>query len=352
MASDTLTPATVVLPQTIEHELFGAMAVPQFSDVQEAAKRIAPFVRRTPLLFSRSLSDLAGGNVWLKTECLQITGSFKLRGAFNAILSLSEDQLKNGIVAYSTGNHGQAIAWAANALGVKATIVMPADAPKNKVKKALAKGAQVVHYDRMTQSREEIGMQLLKETGATLIPPGDFPAVLAAQGTVALEALEDLPDAERQNLGLFAAPCGGGGMMAGCNLALRELSPHTRRVAVEPAAFDDTVRSLASGQREVNAKTASSICDALQAVTPAQLPFTVNQPLLSAAVSVTDEEVLKAMKFAIEDLRLVVEPGGAVALAALLAGKLDLGGQSAVIVLSGANVDLPLLEQALATASV
>ncbi|THU05539.1 threonine/serine dehydratase [Lampropedia puyangensis] len=324
------------------------MAVPTFAEVQEAADRIAPYIRRTPLLFSRSLSDMAGGEVWLKPECLQITGSFKLRGAFNAILSLTPEQREQGVIAYSTGNHGQAIAWAADVLNVNATIVMPADAPKNKVQKALAKGAKVVQYDRMTQSREAIGMQLLAETGATLIPPGDSPAVLAAQGTVALEALQDLPAATRNQLALFAAPCGGGGMMAGCNLTLQALSPGTRRVAVEPAAFDDTVRSLASGTREHNAKSAQSICDALQAVTPAQLPFTINQPLLGQAISVNDNEVLAAMRFALEDLRLVVEPGGAVALAALLAGKLPLHGASAVIVLSGANVDMPLLVQALA----
>lgn len=336
------------MPAQIEHELFGPMAVPTFADVQEAATRIAPYVRRTPLLFSRRLSDLAGGRVWLKPECLQLTGSFKLRGAFNAMLTLSEAQRRSGVIAYSTGNHGQAIAWAAKTLGVQATIVMPADAPRNKVQKALDQGAKVVHYDRRTQSREQIGMELIARTGGTLIPPGDYPAVLAAQGTVALEALEDLPAADREDLGLFAAPCGGGGMMAGCNLSLKALSPHTRRVAVEPAAFDDTVRSLAEGTRAVNPKTAASICDALQAVTPAQLPFTINRVMLDAAVSVTDEQVLAAMRFALEELRLVVEPGGAVALAALLAGKLDIAAQSAVIVLSGANADTPLLAQALA----
>lgn len=341
-------PSLAELPSSIQHELFGVMRVPTFADVELAAERIAPYIRRTPLLFSRSLSERTGARIWLKPECLQITGSFKLRGAFNAILSLSQAQRQNGVIAYSTGNHGQAIAWAAATLGVQATIVMPADAPKNKVKKALEQGAKVVHYDRMTQSREEIGMQLLAETDATLIPPGDFPEVLAAQGTVALEALQDLPADDLAQLGLFAAPCGGGGMMAGCNLSLAALSPQTRCVAVEPAAFDDTVRSLASSTRQSNPKSADSICDALQAVTPAELPYAINGLRLSQAVSVSDTEVLAAMRFAIEDLRLVVEPGGAVALAALLAGKLPLEGQSAVVVLSGANVDLPLLSQALA----
>lgn len=335
------------LPEQIEHEMLGTLRVPRFEDVEQAAETIASFVRHTPLIHSASLSKIAGGNVWLKLECLQLTGSFKLRGAFNAILSLTAEQRQKGVVAYSTGNHGQAIAWAANQLGVAATIVMPNDAPKNKVEKALAKGAKVVQYDKKTESREEIGMRLLKETGATLIPPGDHPLVLAAQGTVALEALQDLPAEEKENLGLFAAPCGGGGMMAGCCLTMATLCPQTRRVAVEPAEFDDTVRSLASEQREKNPKTANSICDALQAVTPAELPYAINGQLLSDAISVSDDEVKKAIRFAMEDLRLVVEPGGSVALAALLAGKLPLEGRSAIIVLSGANIDTPLLRSIL-----
>ncbi|QEI05894.1 threonine/serine dehydratase [Pigmentiphaga aceris] len=335
------------LPDTIAHELLGSLRVPRFADVQAAAQAIAPYVRRTPLIHSASLSERAGGNVWLKLECQQLTGSFKLRGAFNAILALNEEERARGVVAYSTGNHGQAIAWAASKLGVPATIVMPVDAPRNKVEKALAKGAQVVHYDRRIESREEIGMRLMSQSGASLVPPGDHPLVLAAQGTVALESVQDLPADEQARLGLFAAPCGGGGMMAGCCLALDALVPTARRIAVEPEAVNDTVRSLASGQRETNPSTASSICDALMAVTPAELPWAINGALLSGAVSVTDDEVLAAMRFGMEDLRLVLEPGGAVALAALLAGKLSLQGQSAVIVLSGANVDLPLLRTAL-----
>ncbi len=340
-------PRAADLPLEIAHTLLGRLRVPRFADVQAAAHAIAPHVRRTPLVHSASLSERAGGNVWLKLECQQLTGSFKLRGAFNAILALDEAQRGRGVVAYSTGNHGQAIAWAASTLGVPATIVMPIDAPRNKVDKALAKGARVVHYDRRTESREDIGMRLMAETGATLVPPGDHPLVLAAQGTVALEAVQDLPAGEAQRLGLFAAPCGGGGLMAGCCLALDALAPAARRIAVEPAAFDDTVRSLASGRRETNPASASSICDALLAVTPAELPYAVNGVLLSGAVAVTDDDVLTAMRFGLEDLRLVLEPGGSVALAALLAGKLPLQGRSAVIVLSGGNVDLPLLRSAL-----
>ncbi|MDM0119684.1 threonine ammonia-lyase [Variovorax arabinosiphilus] len=338
------------LPAHIEHAMLGTMRVPRFDDVQRAAQAIAPHVRRTQLLRSPRLDALAGGAVWLKPESLQVTGSFKARGAFNALLALTPAERQRGVVAYSTGNHGQAIAWAARQLGVSATIVMPVDAPKNKVARAIAQGAQVVHYDREKESREDIGMRLLAETGGTLVPPGDHPDVLAAQGTVALEALEDLPPGEREKLGLFAAPCGGGGLMAGCCLVLDALSPQARRVAVEPASFDDTVRSLQSGRRETNAPGARTLCDALQAATPAELPFAINQPLLSQAVSVTDDEVAHAMRFALEELHLVVEPGGSVALAALLAGHLSLDGQGAVIVLSGGNVDLPVLQAAMVRA--
>jgi threonine dehydratase len=346
--TSTSSTSAAALPDHIEHAMLGTMRVPRFDDVLRAAQAIAPYVQRTPLLRSPALDALAGGTVWIKPESLQVTGSFKARGAFNALLALTPQQRERGVVAYSTGNHGQAIAWAARQLGVSATIVMPVDAPKTKVARALAQGAKVVHYDRERESREDIGMRLLAETGGTLVPPGDHPEVLAAQGTVALEALQDLPAGARETLGLFAAPCGGGGLMAGCCLALDALSPGARRVAVEPAGFDDTVRSLRSGRRETNAPGARTLCDALQAVTPAELPFAINQPLLHEAVAVTDAEVARAMRFALEELHLVVEPGGSVALAAMLAGDVSLRGQSAVLVLSGGNVDLPVLQSVMA----
>ena len=332
----------------ITHEMLGTLPVPTLQDVLQAAEAIAPHVVRTPLLRSPRLDALAGAPVWLKAECLQLTGSFKVRGAFNALLALDAAQRARGVVAYSTGNHGQAIAWAARQLGVPATVVMPSDAPRTKVNRALAQGARVVHYDRARESREAIGMRLLAETGGTLVPPGDHPAVLAAQGTVALEALEAMPKGARAELGLFAAPCGGGGLMAGCGLVINALRSGARLVAVEPEGFDDTARSLRSGGRERNAAGAQSLCDALQAVTPAELPFAINRCLLDAAVAVSDAEVRAAIRFALEELHLLVEPGGSVALAALLAGKLDLQGRPAVLVLSGGNVDLPVLKALLA----
>ena len=329
---------------TIQHEMLGTLRVPTFADVEAAAASIAPYVRRTPLLRSPRLDALAGAPVWLKTECLQVTGSFKARGAFNAMLALSPEERGRGVVAYSTGNHGQAIAWAGKTLGLNATVVMPVDAPRNKVERATSQGARVVHYDRRTESREDIGMRLLAETGGTLVPPGDHPLVLAAQGTVALEALQDLPAEARANLGLFAAPCGGGGLSAGCGLVIDAISPHTRQVAVEPAGYDDTVRSLHNGRRTPNAPGATTLCDALMAAIPAELPYEINSRFLDSATAVTDAEVRAAVRFALEELHLLVEPGGAVALAALLAGKLDLQGRDAVVVLSGGNIDLPLLQ--------
>ncbi|WP_232464580.1 threonine ammonia-lyase [Bordetella genomosp. 8] len=331
------------LPATIEHEMLGTLRVPGHEDVLAAAERIRPYVRHTPLLRSPKLDELAGAPVWLKLENLQVTGSFKARGAFNALLNLDSAQRARGVVAYSTGNHGQAVAWAARTLGMPATIVMPVDAPANKVEKARRHGARVVQYDRERESRETIGMRLLEETGATLVPPGDHPDVLAAQGTLALEALHDLPPEALKNLGLFATPCGGGGMAAGCALALQALAPQARLVAAEPAGYDDTVRSLASGKREPNAPGAKTLCDALMAAIPAELPYAINGRRLDAAVAVTDEQVIDAIRFALEELRLVVEPGGAVALAALLAGHISTQGRDALIVLSGGNIDLPLL---------
>ncbi len=327
----------------IEHESLGTMRVPSYCDVAQALRRIKPHVASTPLVRSPVLDRIAGAPVWLKTENLQVTGSFKARGAFNAMLRLSEAERVRGVVAYSTGNHGQAVAWAAKCLGIRATVVMPVDAPSNKIARAEGYGARVVRYDRLVESRETIGMRLLEETGGTLLPPGDHPDVLAGQGTVALEAIEALPQTARVNLGTFAAPCGGGGLLAGCSLVMAELHRTARIVAVEPCGFDDTLRSLETGFREVNAPGSRTLSDALQAITPAQLPFEINRHYLTEGLAVTDEEVSTAIRFCLKELRMVVEPGGAVALAALLSDRLKLEGKDAVVVLSGGNVDMSLL---------
>src|SRR5450830_1728311 len=329
---------------SIRHSLLGEIKVPVFHDVEQAAQRIKDHIRRTPLLRSPVLDEIAGARVWLKAENLQVTGSFKARGAFNALLSMSPEQRSRGVIAYSTGNHGQAIAWAAKQLNTKASIVMPSDAPKNKILGALKQGAEVRQYDRR---HETIGMQILAETGGTLIPPGDHPDVLAGQGTVILEAIADLQRETEEGLDNFITPCGGGGLAAGSSLVLKALSPSTRIFAVEPADFDDTVRSLASGRRESNAAGSQSICDALQAVTPAELPYEINRHALTGAVAVSDAEVAAAIRFALEQLHVLVEPGGCVALAAVLAGKLALNGGNTMLVLSGGNIDMPLLETVL-----
>src|SRR5450830_403080 len=333
--------------QSIRHSLLGEIKVPVFHDVEQAAQRIRDHIRRTPLLRSPVLDEIAGVRVWLKAENLQVTGSFQARGAFNALLSMSPEQRSRGVTAYSTGNHGQAIAWAAKQLNTKASIVMPSHAPKNKILGALKQGAEVRQYDRRHESREAIGMQLLAETGGTLIPPGDHPDVLAGQGTVILEAIADLQRETEEGLDNFITPCGGGGLAAGSSLVLKALSPSTRIFAVEPADFDDTVRSLASGRRESNAAGSQSICDALQALTPAELPYEINRHALTGAVAVSDAEVAPAIRFALEQLHVLVEPGGCVALAAVLAGKLALNGGNTMLVLSGGNIDMPLLETVL-----
>ena len=335
-------------PAAIEHETLGSLRVPVYHDVLQAMARIVEHTLRTPLLRSARLDALCGGRVWIKPENLQHTGSFKLRGALNALCALDAAQLARGVVAYSTGNHGQAAAYAARLLGARATIVMPQDAPQNKVAKARGHGAEVVLYDRRHESREEIGARLVAHSGAVLIPPGDHPDVIAGQGTLALEALRDMPHAERNVLEAFVAPCGGGGMLAGCGLVIEQLQPSARLIAAEPAACDDTARSLRSGRRESNPEGAATICDALLARTPAQLPFAINRKFLDAVLTVSDAEVGAAIRFALHELRLVIEPGGAVALAAACAGRLRLQGGSALLVLSGGNIDLPLLEQLLA----
>ncbi len=323
----------------IEHAELGAMRVPTIADVKAAESALSGRILKTPLLNSPKLDALVGGTVWLKTESLQVTGSFKARGALNALLAMSLEQRRSGVIAYSTGNHGQAIAWAARQLGVQATIVMPHDAPANKIQRAIDHGAEIVRYDRTRESREAIGMRLLREGGGTLIPPGDHPEVLAAQGTVALEALQQLSATARKDLAVFAAPCGGGGLMAGCALVINDLSASTLLCAVEPASFDDTVRSLVADRREGNSPGATTACDALQAVTPAELPFEINRNLVDLALGVTEAEVRAAVTFAAEELRIVVEPGGAVALAAAMGGRLPLAHRHAIVVLSGGNID-------------
>ena len=316
--------------------------LPTFVDVAAAAERLAGVARITPLLESDALNALVGGRVLLKAEPLQHTGSFKFRGAYNAI-SQSDAP---AVVAYSSGNHAQGVARAARLLGRQATIVMPADAPAIKLANTRADGAEVRLYDRQSESREAIGAAIAAATGAVLIRPYDDPHIIAGQGTAGLELAEQaratgaIPDAA-------LIPCGGGGLIAGCGLALAELCPGIEIFAVEPAAFDDTGRSLAAGARLSNPADGCSICDALLAPCPGELTFALNRRLLAGGLVASDAAVRRAIGFAFRHLKLVVEPGGAVALAALLAGAFDARGRTVAIVLSGGNVDPAAFAEAL-----
>lgn len=315
-----------------------------FADVQAAAARLAGRIRRTPMLRHRALDEAAGGVVLVKPEPLQITASFKLRGATNAALQLPEGA--RGVVTHSSGNHGQAAA-AAHALGLRALIAMPEDAAQVKVDATRAWGAEIHRFDRHGTDREAMVEELAQRHGLHVIPPYDHPHVIAGQGTAMLELIEDARAA-----GLapaqFAICTGGGGLLAGSALSISALCPGARIFAVEPEGWDDTTRSLRAGQRLPNDLRGTNYCDALLAKEPGVLTFAINQRLVTGGLVVSEAEVRAAMRFAFTHLKLVVEPGGAVALAALLAGKLPTQGATTAIILSGGNVDPAVFREALA----
>ena len=321
--------------------------LPTVADIAAAAARLAGLAERTPLLSSAALDARAGGRVFLKPECLQRTGSFKFRGAFNRLSLIPEDLREGGVVACSSGNHAQGVAAAAALFGMRSTIVMPADAPAMKIARTRALGAEVVLYDRQTEDRDAIAHAIAGPRGATFVHPYDDAGVMAGQGTVGLEIVEACrergirPD-------VVLAPASGGGLIAGLSLAVSEAFPDARILVAEPAGFDDHARSLAAGERVRNDRLAGSICDALLANKPGEKTFAINRRTLAGGVSATDAEALAAVAFAARELKLVVEPGGAVALAALLSGRVDLAGGTAVVVLSGGNVDEAVLMRALA----
>ena len=321
-------------------------SLPTFADVQAAARRLEGVTIRTPLLENERVNRQLGGRLFLKAECLQRTGSFKLRGAYNFLASMSEADRARGVVGWSSGNHAQGLAEAARLLGTKATIVMPADAPALKVANTRASGAEVVLYDRVKDSREEIGQGIAAKTGATIVPPYDHPWILTGQGTTGLEIAEQAK-ALGVTLDAVAAPCSGGGLATGVALGVTGVSPTTSVHAGEPAGFDDLARSLASGSKQKNEKLSGSICDALLAPTPGDVTFPLAQQLLGPGLVVTDEEVLDAMEVAFREFKLVVEPGGAVALAAALTGKLPVKGRAVAVVCSGGNVDHATFKRAL-----
>jgi threo-3-hydroxy-L-aspartate ammonia-lyase len=300
----------------------------ELSDIEAAAQVLAGVAHRTPVVTSRTLDGLVGATVCLKPENLQRGGAFKFRGAYTRIASLADPP---GVAAFSSGNHAQAVAIAAALLGTTAVILMPEDAPAAKVEATRGYGAEVVTYDRWTQDREALGAALAEERGLVLVKPYDDPLVMAGQGTAALELIEDAGP-----LDALVVPVGGGGLMAGSATAAKALHPETRVVGVEPEAGDDTRRSLAAGER-IALEVPRTIADGLQATVPGELTFEVNRRLVDEIVTVTDAELVAAMRFAFDRLKLVLEPSGAAAIAALLAGKVEAAGRVGAI-LSGGNV--------------
>ncbi len=312
--------------------------LPTAADIEAAAKRLAGIAVRTPLINAPVLDDLLDARVFLKAETLQRTGSFKFRGAYNKISSIPEARRAAGVVAYSSGNHAQGVAAAAKLLGLPATIVMPADAPRLKRERTAALGAEIVLYDRDTEDRAAIAKKIVTERGATLVPPYDDPLIIAGQGTIGREIVEDLGQLLLKPE-IVVVGASGGGLAAGISLGVKARVPAAKFYTVEPEGFDDTLRSFQSGRREANARMSGSICDALMSNMPGELTFPILRELIGAGLTANDTEVAAAVRYAFQELKLVVEPGGAIGLAALLAGKLDVKGKVVVGVLSGGNVD-------------
>ena len=317
-------------------------ALPVFDDVLAAAERIADVAIRTPLIENERLNELTGARVFVKAENLQRTGSFKIRGATNRLRQLDAEQRARGVVAWSSGNHAQGVACAARLVGTTATIVMPRTTARIKIQRTQRYGADIILHEP-DESREAIAFEFARTHGAVVVPSYDDPAIIAGQATVTREIIEQA----RESIDMLFTNCGGGGLTAGACIAVQARSPATEIHAVEPAAFDDHRRSLAAGTRVANEPGASSICDALLAPTPGELTFAINRDRLAGVQRVTDAEVLDAMAFAHDELKLVLEPGGAVSLAAVLAGRLNVAGRTVAVIASGGNVERALTERAL-----
>ena len=316
--------------------------------IRAAALRLQGHARVTPLLSSPFLDKIAGRRVLVKAECLQHTGSFKFRGGWSAVSMLSDEQLMNGVIAYSSGNHAQGVALAAKEHGAPAVIVMPSDAPKIKVNNTRALGAEVVLYDRANEDRDAIGQRIAKERNLTLIRPYDEPLVIAGQGTVGLEIAAQAAEAGVTEADVVVC-CGGGGLTSGIAFALVEDAPKMRVRPAEPAGFDDVTRSLAAGKILSNPSVSGSICDAIVTPQPGALTFPIMQAHCGAGVVVTDEDCLRAMGLAYERLKIVVEPGGAAALAAALFYPDQFEGDAIIAVTTGGNVDPATFIRALET---
>lgn len=316
----------------------GAAQTATADGVRRAADRIAGAAIRTPLLENEWLNERAGGRVLMKAEILQHGGSFKFRGAMNRLAQLSEEERRRGVLAWSSGNHAQGVARAARLFGAPATIVMPKDAPALKIAQVRAYGGEIVFFDRYTEDREAIGRRIAAERNLALAPSYDHVDIIEGQGTLALEAAEQAAELGAR-LDAFVAPCGGGGMSAGCATILEDISPRTEIMIAEPAGFDDTIASIRAGRKIAVDISAKTICDALATPTPGDLTFPILKRRVADGFSVTDDEVAEAMVVAFKYLKLVVEPGGAAALAAVFHRKISAEGRTIGVVLSGGNVD-------------
>lgn len=322
------------------------LSAPVYSDVAEAAARLQGQAVRTPLLRNDVLDARLDARVFVKAECLQRTGSFKFRGAFNRISRMNAEEKARGVLAYSSGNHAQGVAAAARLNGTTAKILMPKDAPRAKVEGVEFWGGEVVEYDRGRDNREEMGRSIAQAEGRVLVPPYEDPFIIAGQGTAGLEAVEQMAEfGETPDIVVCCA--GGGGLIAGVGLAVKHHHPEAQVWSAEPEGFDDHRRSIASGHRETNERLTGSICDAIITPTPGELTWSLNSTQLSDGAAVSDEEALDAMAFAWRQMKIVVEPGGAVALAAVLSGKIDVAGRSVCVLATGGNVDRAVFAQAL-----
>jgi threonine dehydratase len=313
------------------------MTAPDLEAIRAAAERIRPIAHRTPVLTSRTFNAEAGLEAFFKCENFQRGGSFKIRGASNFIYSLSREELRRGVVSYSSGNHAQAVAIAAESVGAPATLVMPEDAPRSKVAATRAYGAAIVTYNRFRENREAIGRRIAAETGAVLVPPYDHPWTIAGQGTAALELLEQAP-----NIEALVVPVGGGGLISGCSIAVKGLRPAIRVFGAEPELANDTYLSLEAGRR-IEIPTPLTVADGLRATQPGQITFPIIQRLVERIVLVTEQEIIETVKFLMSRLKIVVEPSGAVAAAAVLHRRLPPEIRRAGILISGGNVDLETL---------